>query len=496
MDRSCHSRWRLARVPLVVEALAITLLLTLAGCGSGPDLGTRKIDVVIVLVDTLRADFTELGGRAGTSPRLAELARESVVFEQAYSAGPWTLPSVASLFTGGHLVEHGVVHDRLQLAEEATTLAELLSEAGYFTGSFHSNPYAGERFGMHQGFDMLEQREAPTGARHLEGFWTEAGSRPYLLYVHNAEPHDPLRARARFRRGLDQEFLDEYGRLVTEYRALTRVDWAARRPVGTTDNTDEQLRRAARLDELAPEVHALYEASVRDADERIGSIVDALRRDGRWDHTLFVVLSDHGEEMGEHGGWQHDQSVYEELVHVPLLVHLPGSRHAGERVRTPVSIIDLLPTVLHVAGVSPGALELSGRSLLELLEGEPPARPEPRLVSMRDNHKKYFRPFKEGRGDLNLVVREGDWKAILNVETAGVELYDLASDPVEQQDLAAEHPQLAARLGEFAAASHARLQQRARQATSGGVLHGDEDVLQSLRDLGYVGDEEPPAGDR
>jgi len=445
-------------------------------------------DVVLVLVDTLRADFTELGGRAGTSPNLADLERESVVFEEACSAAPWTLPSVASLFTGRHLVEHGVVHDRLQLPDEATTLAELLARRGYLTGSFHRNPFAGERFGLHQGFAVAEQRDTCTGARELEGFWSRAGARPYFLYVHNTEPHDLLVIRERFRKEAAQEFLDEYGRLVSEYRALTRVDFAAGKPLGTTDNTSKQQRKMARLDELLPQVHALYEASVRDADDRIGSIVEALRDRGSWERTLFIVVSDHGEEMGEHGGWQHDQSVYQELVHVPLLVRFPGGRFGGRRVRAPVSIVDLFPTILEVVGTSPEGLGGSGISLLSLLEDESP-EDRPRLVAMRHNEKKYYRPFKESRGDINLAVRQGRWKAILNVETDTVELFDLAEDPGETRNLSGEHSERAAALATFAAERYAELSARADAPTAGGVEGGGEDVLRALQELGYLGEE-------
>ena len=444
-------------------------------------------DVVIVLVDTLRADFTELGGRTGTSPQLAELATESVVFESASSPAPWTLPSVTSLFTGRHLAEHGVLHDRLRLPDSATTLAEQLSEAGFRTASYHRNPYAGERFGLHQGFDRVEQRDGSTGAEHLRDFWREVGEAPYLLYVHNTEPHDLLLVRERFRRGSDPAFLEEYARRVRVLRTLTRVDFAAGREVGATDNTAEQQAELDGLDALRPEVLSLYEASVRDADERIGSIVDALRERGSWNRTLFIVVSDHGEEMGEHEGWQHDQSVYQELVHVPLLVRFPDARHGGRRVRRPVSLVDLLPTILEVAGLEDTEQEHSGLSLLRQLEEE--AQPLPRLVSMRHNRKKYFRPFKESRGDLNLVVRQGRWKAIVNLETDGVELYDLDEDPGEQDDLARREPERATELERFARARHEELRARSTPAAPGGPRGASTEALRALRDLGYVGDE-------
>ena len=473
--------------------------LPLSGCSSDEGSTAAPPDVVIVLVDTLRADFTELNGYVGTTPHLKALAEESVVFEAAYSPGPWTLPSIASLFTGQHLVEHGVLHDRVQLPESATTFVEVFADAGYATGSFYRNPYAGESFGLAQGFDVVQAPARSTGPKVLADFWAETGDRPYLLYVHNAEPHDPLLTRGRFRPDQDPAFLDEFGRLVARYRSLTRTDWAKGRPVGTTDNTDEQDRHVARLDALAPEVKALYAASVRDADDRIGGIVEALRERGTWDRTLFIVLSDHGEEMGEHGSWQHDQSVYEELVHVPLLIHFPDGRHGGLRVDTPVSGIDLAPTLLEVAGLDGedepdtvdgqwGGMRITGRSLIDAIEGD--AADGPRLMAMRHNQKKFNRRLKESRGDLNLAVRDGRWKAIVNVETGTVELYDLELDPGETDDRSEQDPERADRLATFATARYAELEANASSARSGGLLDADRTDLEGLRALGYLDDDE------
>ena len=150
--------------------------------------------------------------------------------------------------------------------------------------------------------------------------------------------------------------------------------------------------------------------------------------------------------------------------------------------------MDLFPTILEVVGTSPEGLGGSGISLLSLLEDESP-EDRPRLVAMRHNEKKYYRPFKESRGDINLAVRQGRWKAILNVETDTVELFDLAEDPGETRNLSGEHSERAAALATFAAERYAELSARADAPPAGGVEGGGEDVLRALQELGYLGEE-------
>jgi len=476
------------RLLLTLAALGFPAL-HLAACAEAPR-GPRP-DVVIVLIDTLRADFLEpYGFERETSPRIASLAQESVLFRSAHAAAPWTLPSVVSLMTGRHVVEHGVVTERAKLSPRVPLLGQILRDEGYATASYHRNPFAGVKAGLERGFDVCELVRRPIDGATVVAWLQAAGERPYLLYVHNVEPHDPQRTRKPFLKSFDPvapEFLAEYGELVDDYRSLTRVDFVRERPLGTTDNSEAQSAKMAGLTARLDEVRNLYACAVRDADDRVGSIVDALKASGRWDRTMLVVLSDHGEELGDHGGWQHDQSLYQELVHVPLLVKLPGGAHAGKVIDTPVSLVDLLPTVLEVARVKPPK-ELAGRSLLELCRASRPPAPRPRIVAMRANERKFYRPYKEARGDRNVAVRWGDWKAIHNLELGTLELYDLASDPLERRDLARERPDVAEKLLRFATEGYAELSARAFPTAPQGGL--DPEVQDAIRDLGYIGGED------
>lgn len=480
----------------------VACLLLLAGCGGGRIPGgesDQPPDVVLFLIDTLRADWTEPGGFEGaTTPHMLALAEEAVVFEEAHSPAPWTLPSVVSIFTGRHLAEHNVSREAFKLSTSIPTLTELLADYGYRTGSYYRNPFAGPVSGLDRAFEECVHTKQNASGATLDKFFDGVTSRPYFLYVHNAEPHDPHQARKKFRKHferVEQKFLKEYGELVLNYRQATRIDYAAkpRRPLGTTDNTQEQSASMARLTELLPEIENIYSASVRDADDHLGSVIAKIKERGRWDNTLFILLADHGEEMADHGGWQHDQSLYQELIHVPLIVHLPQGEHAGLRVSTPVSLVDILSTVLDVTACPPGEADPSGTSLLPLIEvassGGGSPEDQPLLLAIRQNQRKYYRPYKESRGDVNVAVRQGKWKAIFDVEPDRVQLFDLEADPGEQHDLASEHAELANELKAFAARRYGELLERSVMAGEGGLDRQSAATLQALRDLGYVGEE-------
>lgn len=484
------------RILRSVFAVAVTIVVAAAvGCADRPSGNDPVVDrappnIVIFLVDTLRADRLGLYGydRRPTSPRLDELASEAVVFEQAYSSAPWTLPTLASMATSTYSCEHGVVDDRRQLPWVLQTVAERLVDRGYLTMGLYGNAYAGPSFGLDRGFEhytFSRQNDAKKVASLLDVAASE--DRPFLLYIHNMEPHGGERFQGPPQPGFSpmvdreqrREMLDRFN----AYRKLTRVDFARRRPLGTTDNTEAQRRELEFMDAHLAEHDVLYDAAVRLADRRFGSVVDLLRERGMWNDTLLVFLADHGEELGEHGGWQHDQSVYEELIHVPLVVRFPGGEYGGGRVDSVVSLVDVAPTLIAAAGGDPEGSPLIGRDLARLVgAASETVASGPKVVAIRDNRKKYYAPWKASRGDLNIAVRDGVLKAILNVEVGSVELYDLEVDPGETTDLAAQRPDDATRLGAFAADWLAGCAGGAEAGTS----ELDEATLERLRSLGYV----------
>ena len=413
------------------------------------------------------------------------------MFEQATAPGPWTIPSCASLFTSTFPCEHNFLTRFEKLNPSFDTLAERLSRAGYTTYAMFGNEFIGPSFGMSQGF-RYPIGGGRVGGRKIEAAlqrFPPAPSAPLMLYIHNMEPHDPYHYAPPHIPGfrdIDAQQRAQIKEDFHKYKEAGEFDYRQGLPLGTNDQTDEQHARLERMFAMRDDWSELYDAAVRLADSRIGTTIETLKRLGHWDNTLFILISDHGEEMGEHGGWLHDQSVYQEMVHVPLIVRFPGDRHAGQRIKTPVSTLDLLPTLMDYLGRAELADGARGRSLLPLIAGGDPAdQEELRVTGMRINTTRYFVPWQQERGDVNLVVRKGRMKGIWNVNLETLELYDLELDPGEQNDVAETYPELAAAMTAEAEQWYAACVQVAVESAELGDL--PPDVIRRLQAVGYVG---------
>jgi len=396
---------------------------------------------------------------------------------------------VASLLTSTHQCEHQTIAGRRHLPDELVPLAERLKQLGYTTLGLFSNAFAGRVYGFNRGYDLYRYGSR-TGGREIGALLDRFPGRPFFLYVHNLEPHNPFHFAPAHTPGLP-DVSPETRQAIREayrtYRSLTRVDYQNKRPVGTTDNAAEQEAQMLKLTGWLREYNILYDAAVRYADARMGSAIAELKRRGLWSNTLFIFLSDHGEEMNDHGGWLHDQSAYEELMRVPLMIKFPYGEFAGQRVHEPVSLVDILPTLADYLDQPSLAENTRGRSLMPLIHGQEQPSDEPYVPGMRLNVVKYYRPWKESRGDINVVVRLGSFKGIWNVEPDTFELYDLASDPHERQNVAAQYPDEVARMRDYAEQWLRDCLAQSQQAEDRVDLENlDEQTLENLRALGYV----------
>jgi arylsulfatase A-like enzyme len=447
-------------------------------------------NIVIFLIDALRANHLGVYGydRRPTSPRIDALAREAVVFEQAYAPTPWTLPTVVSLMTSTFPAEHGTLHNRQRLSKSLMPLAERLRRFRYATFGLIANAFAGQDHGLERGYDVLQESPRNNGkkvGRLLDAYPAEH----FFLYVHNIEPHTPYHFAPPHTEGfreVSKKTRRAIARHYETYRSLGRVDFHNRRPLGMTDNTREQDRHLAALTRMREDYIELYDASTRVADTRLGSVVDLLQQRGLWDNTLFILLSDHGDEFGEHGGWLHDQAVYEEQLRVPLIIHFPRGQYAGRRVSAVVSLVDILPTIFAYLQRPNAAGGARGRNLMPLIQGDTTVVADDFVVpAMRINARKYYRPWKESRGDINVVIRKGGWKGIWNVEPNTLELYNLSGDPGEQHDVSVANSELALAMQAFARLWYEDCGQHAA-APPGKADEPDEETLRNLRLLGYV----------
>lgn len=452
-----------------------------------------KVPVIIYLSDTLRADRLGLyGNELDVSPVIDALAGESVVFDQAYAAGTWTVPSIASLATSKFPCEHGVTSPRKMLSPDIETLAQRLQSLGYTTESQYQNLYAGPVSGLDRGFDRqtdLSARGAYELIENVGNVIRDISSGPFYLYLHTMEPHDPFGTPANYTVPMfDYVSIDKRVRIrkdSLERQHLAVVDWSEGKPLGTTQNTAAQKAAVEVLNRHADSYQDLYNSSVLYVDGNVGTVIDELKQQGVWDRAIFVFLSDHGEELGDRGDWFHGQSAYNELVHVPLIIRFPNGEHGGKRISTPVSLVDVMPTLLDYLGAGDLCEGCRGSSLLRLLDGSTADDSSAVAVySMRTNERQYFRPWREERGDLNIVVHKDDWKGIWNADLENLELYDLRTDYAEKNDLSGAQPELSremiATAQDWLVACEAAGQ--APQETS----ELDEDTKKKLRALGYI----------
>lgn len=380
-------------------------------------------DILLVTVDGLRADhLSPWGYPRETAPWLAALAREGVLFERAYATSPWEAPALASLHTGTYVPAHGVdrgvvrgasVSGQPTLAAAHETLAERLQAAGYQTRAVSSTAHASPATGFGQGFDRFDALGFQDDAAAARAALADAppDERPRFVWVHLRDPRGPYAERAPWFEG-----------------------WAAE-PIPPTVITRAapDREREARQQVYARQI-AAYDSEIRATDEQLAGLVATL---GLGPEDVIVVMGAEGEELGDHGRLGRRSSLFEEQVRVPLVVRAPGAR-AGARVQSPVSAVDLLPTLVALAtGQAPAGA--AGLSLLPALAGEAlPARVLP--LELRATDTRFLRGLIWDR-----------WKLIRVEGTAGVgeaRLYDLVSDPGELQDRAALEPQVLQRMGE------------------------------------------------
>jgi arylsulfatase A-like enzyme len=422
IDLTPHAR-QLVRLELVSDSAEVSLAdlrvtlpeVELATLGS--DAAPHAKHVVILLVDTLRADALRTydpSSRVHT-PAMDRFAREGVVFENAQSPENWTKPAVASILTSLFPATHGAKNDASRLPQSALTLGEILQRRGFRTGSFIANGYVSRAFGFDQGWDhytnyIREQRNTNASNVFREaGDWMEAQldedpQRRLFTYVHTIDPHVPYDPPAEHLLRYDAR--TDYDGPVQNRRTHLLLEDAKRNPPRVVFTESDKIR-----------LRALYDGEISYHDEHFARFLRRLEELGILDQTIFVVTADHGEEFEDHGSWGHGHSIFQELIEVPLMVRWPGVAPAGARVREVVSTMGIAPMVLEATGVEVPS-EFEGRSLLGFLRGAPPEGP---WVAFSD--------FQENRR----VIRGMDWKLVLRSSLTYV-LFDLARDPRERND--------------------------------------------------------------
>ena len=420
----------------------LSLLFILLGTVQAADQGQPRPNILLITLDTTRADrMGFLGAQGGLSPHLDKLAKQGVVFSRAYSHVPLTTASHSTILTGTYPQFNHVVDFGIPLSDKLPYLPSVLRSHGYhtaaFVGSLILDPLNGTAPGFDRGFDVYDAgfRIRPRGADryktverrgevvvdHAITALSKRPPGPFFVWVHLYDAHDPY---------------DPPEPYKTNYAGH------------------------------------LYDGEIAYADACVGRLLDWLRAQGLFDKTLIAVMADHGESLGAHGENTHGVFLYDETIHVPLLIKLPKNRDAGKAVATRVGLVDVAPTLLSVAGFKVPT-EMQGQSLVPMIE-----QPDSDPIADRIAYAETDYPHRAFGWSALRAIRKGKY---LFVRSPEVELYDQSGDPGAVHNLASTNKAVAdtlnAQLQEFRDRTSQTLVELAKP---------DPEQIQKLQALGYV----------
>jgi arylsulfatase A-like enzyme len=438
-------------------------------------------NIVVIIMDTARQDRLSCYGYGReTSPRLDELAKSATLYTNAYSTSSWTGPGHASLYTGLHSLTHGVTQEDWSMSEGLTTFAEVLAERGYRTIGVVENPMLVAERGYAQGFSEYYESWR-TGSRSSSGQAVadfraalDGGDedRPFLVFVNLIAPHSPYNSSRKYRTSF----------LTMPEIPLDSNMWR-QYYTGRRSFSDEELRH----------LNELYDAEMLYTDYLIGEMVDELIERDLWDDTVFIVTSDHGENIGDHSHVDHVFSLFETTTKIPMIARGRGLFPEGGTSDAPVQLTDIFPTVLAVAGVDPGDFPTHGYSLLG--DG-PPADREvfteyyypSQVLSCYGKPQHRESPLLDPYLRRIRSITAGDMKFIWGSDGRH-EMYDLSVDPDEQTNLIDSPAQadIAADLEDRLSAWVAELEpEDTGEAFRDDTDELDEETKEALRSLGYL----------
>ena len=426
-----------------------------SGLAAAPD----SPNVLLISIDTLRADHLSCYGyERPTSPAIDRIASEGVLFERLTAVSSWTLPTHMSLMTAVDPLVHGVLKDDRILALGVPTLSQRFLEAGYSTAGVVGGPYLNALYGFSRGFELYDDYsvgDSLYGASHdvetsaatleraaqwLERWATAEPKRPFFLFVHFWDVHH-------------------------DYQPPPPYDTLFQ-PASIAPE-DGPERRARQI--------ALYDGEIRYVDDHVGRLLEQVEAAGRRDDTIVAITADHGEELWQRGQRGHRSNLFDEVIHIPLIVRFPGRLPAGRRVTELVRQIDIAPTLLDLAGLDPASvggedssLPYAARSFAELAKGEPEG-PTPGLAAFADLHDGLVR-----------AVGTQDRKYIVDREKPM--FFRLDQDPGELENRLDDEP--------AAARGYAQLLDSwvAARKSSAGATEAETppEQLELLKSLGYI----------
>lgn len=413
-------------------AASVLLILT-AGCSRSIDPPSKQTPVILISVDTLRSDRLPAYGYKGiATPNIDALRADSILYERAYSHVPLTLPSHVSMFSGLLPADHGV-RDNIgfRVADSLPTLPELLKKNGYATGAAVSSFVLRRQTGFARGFDFFDDRVKAMegqaviarvqrdGRETVEAAkpWLDrtVGKKPFFFFLHLYDPHSP---------------------------------WEPPEPYSSRYSD-------------------AYDAEVAYSDEVVGAFLAFLKEKGVYDDALIIFLSDHGEGLNDHGEEEHGMFLYREALQVPLMIKLPKNRRRGASVSTPVQLVDVFSTILERTGIQPPKkIDPSAKPLLAFLDDGAPVR---QIYS-----ETYYPRLHFGWSDTHSLIEGNEHY----VHAPMAELYDLAADPAEKNNVLEERRRVYAKLRKA-------IEPLIKEPAAPSSL--DREEIAKLAALGYVG---------
>ena len=391
-------------------------------------------NVLLIGVDTLRADrMSVFGYERPTTPNLDKLGDEGVRFMNTRSQAPWTLPSFSSILTSLYPSTHGAGrggHDEwTPIDPNTTSIAEVLSRVGYETQGIVANGLISPAYGLDQGFEGYQSAWAMESVgrdtESVEDYVTEHRTTPWMLFWHIMDPHLPYSTRENFR---DEYTAEDYdgqfsrGRGSVPFQVLDprpgRRWYAHEGPPPAPDLSDDDRRY----------VHDYYDAEIAETDEAIGRVLEAIKKSGQWDRTIVALVADHGEGLGDHDHYHHGYTLFDDQVHIPMLLRIPG-KHVGRVVDRPVASIDLAPTILGALGMEPP----------EFFAGVD------RLAEDAPQDDAYFMEYPTYDSSAQKGWVLGAFKYFHDPLFHTEALYNIEKDPGEKTDVKAQHPDIVAR---------------------------------------------------
>ncbi|MDP6538581.1 MAG: sulfatase [Planctomycetota bacterium] len=392
-------------------------------------------NVLLIGVDTLRADRMGVFGYGrDNTPNLSALGDEGVRFPRTRSQAPWTLPSFSSIMTSLYPSTHGAGrggHDEWTPIDPTTlALAEVLARAGYETHGVVANGLISPQYGLDQGFESYcsewAMESAVRDAEQVAEFVGAHRTTPWFVFWHIMDPHLPYATEDGWREQFCEP--DYEGRFASERRAFVPFDVLDPRP-GRRWYTHEGPPPEPELTDADRRfVDDYYVAEIAEMDAAVGRVLDAVRASGQWGRTIVAFVADHGEGLGDHGHYHHGYTLFDDQVHIPMLLRIPG-RDEGRVIERAVASIDLAPMILGGLGLPvPPAFRGADRLAADAPEGDA-----------------YFIEYPTYDSSAQKAWVEGGFKYLHDPVFHTEALYDLRADPGERSDVLADHPELAAR---------------------------------------------------